>query len=235
MLKRFLLIAALTMGMFSFSFAQENNTKLFTGVWKGALDIQGQSFTVIFTFAEKDGKLSGTAESPEQGGGTISLDNIAVTGNKIQFDIAPIRGGFEGVYKEEKKVLDGSIVMGEQGYPITLEKDTKAAADEAKKFTSIWEGAIDFQGKSIRLVLKIYSNEDGTLGAMVDSPDQGVSNIPADGVKLTDENLSFNMPSASAVYSGKIDKATMTAKGTFTQRGSEFALELKKSDKPIQK
>lgn len=234
MLKRFLLIAALTMGVYSSSFAQANNAKLFAGVWKGMLDVQGQSFTVIFTFAEKDGKLSGTAESPEQGGGTISLDNIAITGNKIQFDIAPVRGGFEGVYKEEKKVLDGSIIMGEQGYPITLEKDSKAATDEAKKFTSIWEGALDVQGKVIRLVLKIYSNEDGTLGAMVDSPDQGVSNIPAEGVTLTDETLSFNMPSASAVYSGKIDKATMTARGTFTQRGNEFALDLKKSDKPIQ-
>lgn len=234
MLKRFILTAALVAGMFSLSFAQENNTKKFAGIWKGALDMQGQSITVIFTFIEKDGKLTGTGESPEQGGGTIALDNIAVAGNKIQFDITAVRAGYDGTFNEAKKIIEGTLVMGEQGMPLNLAKDENAKVPEEKKFTSVWEGVLAVPNASFRVIIKIYTNADGTLGGVLDSPDQNAT-ISITEVTLTDELLKFVVPTGSSTYSGKIDKATMTAKGIFSQGGQEIPLELKKADNPVQK
>lgn len=234
MRKKLFLIALLSVGIFSISFAQGNNAKKFFGTWSGVVEIQGQSYTAIFNFKEKDGVLTGTAESPELGAGTVALENIVVKENKIQLDIPSMRGGYEGSYNEEKKVLEGSLIMGEEAIPLILEKKKTASADEDKKISSIWEGTIDFQGTKIRLVLKIYKNEDGSFGGLIDSPDQGTTNIPAGKVIYSDEVLTFDMPAFGAEYTGKIDKTTMTAKGTFTQRGHDVPLDLKKVDKSAQ-
>lgn len=235
MLRKSILAAALVIGLFTISYAQGNNVKKFVGVWKGILDMQGQSATVIFTFTEKEGKLSGSAESPEQGGGAVTLDNIVVVENKIQFEITAVRGGFDGVYKEDKKVLDGTLVFGDQGVPLALTKDEKAVPAAEKKFDSIWEGTLVVQDKSLKIIVKVFKNEDGTLGAFLDSPDQKASNIPAASVSLKEDTFSFELSALGASYSGKIDKTTMVSKGTFSQGGMELPLDLKKADTPAQK
>lgn len=231
MFKKIFIIAVIFFGLISVSTAQENNAKKFAGVWKGILDLQGQSFSVIFTFAEKEGKLSGTAESPEMGGGATTIDNIVVTGTKIQFEIAAARAGFEGTLKEEKKIIDGTLIMQEQGYPLVLTKDDKAVPAEEKKIDTVWEGALSVQGTTIPLVFKTYTKPDGTIGGLLDSPSQNTVNIPASSASLTADELKFEISAIGASYTGKIDKATMTAKGTFSQAGQEFPLDLKKAEK----
>jgi hypothetical protein len=235
MLKRILSSMLFIAVLSSVSIAQDNNVKKFAGVWKGLLDMQGQTMTVIFSLTEKDGKLSGTAESPEQGGGAVPLENIVVTANKIQLEIPMVRAGYEGTLKPDNKNIDGTLVIQEQGIPLPLVKDEKAAQAEDKKIDSYWEGSLTTPNGQIPLVFKTYTKKDGTIGGLLDSPLQKVSNIPASSAVLTADELKFEISAMSASYSAKIDKATMTAKGTFTQGGQEFALDLKKVDKPTEK
>jgi hypothetical protein len=247
-LKRMLFVTALVIGLLSVSYAQENNVKKFVGVWVGVIDAGGQTMTVIFKIQEKDGKLSGTAESPERGGETIPLENLVVSGNKIQFELTPVQGGFDGVYKEDTKKIDGTLVVNQQGIPLLLAKDEKAAPAEnapaaaekvaapaERKYESFWEGTLETSGGNLRIVLKIYKNADGKLCAVADSPDQGAKDLPITTVTLTEDALNFEATDIGAVYTGKIDKATMTAKGKFTQGGMEFDLNMKKVDKPSEK
>jgi hypothetical protein len=230
-LKRMFFVTVLIFGLLSFSYAQENNAKKFAGVWVGVIDAGGQTMTVIFKLQEKDGKLTGTGESPVQGGGAIALENITIAGNKIQFEISAVQAGFDGVYKEDKKVIDGTFVINQQGIPLVLTKDEKAAVEPEKKYDSIWEGSMAAQSGPLKIIVKIFKNADGTLGATGDIPDKGVKNIPVDSITLTEDILEFTMTSVGASYKGKIDKATMTAKGTFTKGAGEMALDLKKTDK----
>jgi len=235
MLKRMFLFIVFVLASFTFFYGQENNIKKFTGTWKGVLDMQGQTYSVILNIVEKGGKLTGTIESPEQGGGVVIIENVAVEGNKIQFEISAIKGGYDGTLKEEKKMLDGSLIINEQGVPFSLIKDEKSIQKEEIKFTSVWEGTLIFANISLKIVFKTYQKEDGTLGGMLDSPDQKVSNIPADKVVCNDETLSFEIGAIGASFSGKIDKATMTAKGAFNQRGQDIPLDLKKTEQAVQK
>jgi len=232
MLKKLLSVLLFMAVLSSVSIAQDTNVKKFAGVWKGLLDMQGQTLTVIFTLTEKDGKLSGTAESPEQGGGAVPLDNIVITGNKIQLEIPMVRAGYEGTLKPDNKNIDGTFVIQEQGIPLPLVKDDKAAQSEEKKIDTYWEGTLTVPGASMPLVFKTYTKKDGTIGGMLDSPSQNVTNIPTSSATLTADELKFEIGAMNATYSGKIDKATMTAKGTFSQNGQDFPLDLKKTDKP---
>lgn len=102
---------------------------------------------------------------------------------------------------------------------------------EEKQFTSLWEGKLKISVASLRLVLKTFKNDDGTLGAYLDSPDQGAKNIPATSITMTDDSLKFSVASIGASFAGKIFKDSSLVKGTFTQRTLSLPLELKKIDK----
>lgn len=105
---------------------------------------------------------------------------------------------------------------------------------DEKQFTSLWEGKLKISAVSLRLVLKTFKNDDGSLGAFMDSPDQGAKNIPVSSVTMTDDSLKFAIQAIGASYSGKIYKDSALVKGTFKQGGMALPLDLKKIDTIIE-
>jgi len=99
---------------------------------------------------------------------------------------------------------------------------------ETKNFTSYWEGNLKISAISYRLVLKIYKNDNGTIGAFMDSPDQNANNIPVGSITLTDDSLKFDVLAARGSYAGKIEKDSMIAVGKWTQMQMSLPLNLKK-------
>ena len=102
---------------------------------------------------------------------------------------------------------------------------------DQKKYESLWEGKLKVSGVTLRLVLKIFKNGDGSLGAVLNSPDQTKQDLPVSSVSLTDDSLKFESTMLMASYAGKINKDSMISVGKFTQRGSAFDLTLKKVEK----
>jgi pimeloyl-ACP methyl ester carboxylesterase len=90
-----------------------------------------------------------------------------------------------------------------------------------------WLGKLSVSAVELRLVFNIKSNEKDSLSATMDSPDQGSKNIPLGRVILKDENLIIQAPLLLGEYKGTIINDT-TIKGTWTQRGAAYALDLKK-------
>ncbi|MCX6169656.1 MAG: alpha/beta fold hydrolase [Ignavibacteriales bacterium] len=107
----------------------------------------------------------------------------------------------------------------------------EAQKKDEKQFTSLWEGKLKISTVSLRLVLKTFNNEDGSLGAYIDSPDQGAKNIPVTTITLTEDSLKFAVQSIGASYIGKIYKDSLLIKGTFKQGALSLPFELKKIDK----
>lgn len=107
------------------------------------------------------------------------------------------------------------------------EQEKAAAAKQEKTFTSLWEGKVS----GLRIILKIYTKEDGSTGGLLDSPDQAAKDLPVASVTLTDDSLKFNAPMLRASFAGKLDKTVMTVTGIFKQMQNEIPLVLKKVDK----
>ncbi|MDR1370442.1 MAG: alpha/beta fold hydrolase [Dysgonamonadaceae bacterium] len=90
-----------------------------------------------------------------------------------------------------------------------------------------WRGSLNIQSnKSYSIVFNI-SEENGVLVTKMDSPDQGAKGIPTESTTLSGNEVEIKMPALQAQYKGIVeDRVTM--KGTFTQMGMEFPLELTK-------
>jgi dienelactone hydrolase len=90
-----------------------------------------------------------------------------------------------------------------------------------------WLGKISANGGEIRLVFNLKLNDKDSLIATLDSPDQGVKNIPLGRVILNNEKLTIKAPLLLAEYNGTIINDT-TINGTWTQRGGNISVNLKK-------
>lgn len=106
-----------------------------------------------------------------------------------------------------------------------------SAQQKENQATEYWEGKLNISGASLRLVLKVLTNDRGVLSAKLDSPDQNVENIPVSLISIANDSLKFEVASLIAKYSGKIEKDSMIAKGIFKQASLSLPLILKKVEK----
>jgi hypothetical protein len=95
----------------------------------------------------------------------------------------------------------------------------------------IWQGTLKVSAIQLRIVFKIKKTTEGQLTASMDSPDQGAKDIPVDKVTFKNDSLILEMPSLQGEYTGKLNSKGTTVEGTWTQRGREFPLNLKKVEK----
>ena len=90
-----------------------------------------------------------------------------------------------------------------------------------------WLGKLSTNGIELRLVFNLKLNEKDSLIATADSPDQGAKNIPLGRVILKDDKLTIQAPTLMGEYNGIIT-GDSTIDGTWTQRGVNFTVNLKK-------
>jgi fermentation-respiration switch protein FrsA (DUF1100 family) len=92
----------------------------------------------------------------------------------------------------------------------------------------IWLGSFSAGGMELRLVFHISKNEDGTYSGTMDSPDQGAAGLEMNPVNFEEGILTAEWPRGQFVYTGKLAEDGLNIKGSFTQGGATFNLDLKK-------
>ena len=95
-----------------------------------------------------------------------------------------------------------------------------------------WLGKISSNAIDLRLIFNLKLNDKDSLIATADSPDQGVKNIPLGQVILKDNKLTIQAPMIMGEYNGTIT-GDSTINGTWTQRGGDYPVNLKKLKTPF--
>ena len=98
----------------------------FTGVWKGK--IEAFNLTVVMNISEKEGKLSATMDSPDQGVKGIVCDQVSVSGNNITVSITAAGANYIGTLSEDNKTITGKFNQGGGSFDLVLGKGEIPAA-----------------------------------------------------------------------------------------------------------
>ena len=88
-------------------------------------------------------------------------------------------------------------------------------------FNGTWSGVIDV-GQSVTIVFNIQQTSDG-VNVPWDAPDQGAFSLPATAT-ISGNELNVDIPASRASYKGTLEGETL--KGTFTQMGYGFTLNM---------
>ncbi|MBU1097909.1 MAG: alpha/beta hydrolase [Bacteroidetes bacterium] len=202
------------------------------GDWQGKLTVGEQKLTIIFHIDYANRQLTATLDSPDQGAYAIKVDNVTLQGRDLMMDIKSISGSFGGEINEKADEITGTWKQGTMSLPLNVSKqNNKIIAPEDIVFKEIWQGKLQVSGIELRLVIKIYNKEDGSLGAYLDSPDQGVKNINVSSVTKNDKELLLDIESIMGKYKGEYNSEANKIIGTWSQRGAEYPLTLEKTDK----
>lgn len=94
---------------------------------------------------------------------------------------------------------------------------------QAQAITGDWHGQLDVMGSKLRISFHIKQEENKYISTM-DSPDQGAFDIATESTVFENGIVTINMKSIGAEYIGRLDGENI--KGTFTQGGQSFPLDL---------
>jgi hypothetical protein len=100
-------------------------------------------------------------------------------------------------------------------------------AQSNDKIKGNWLGILKAPGIELRVVFKVTEDEDGSLMATLDSPDQGAYDIPVDSTIYNDPDIKFVVQAVAGYYEGRFLGDSIV--GTWTQ-GASLSLNLKRSE-----
>ncbi len=233
-----ILLLFLTAGSLS-AFAQTDPA----GHWEGAINTPATELVIIVELKQEASALTGTISIPAQGMKGFALANVKLQGQELSFEMPNVPGtpSFKGTLSADGNSVEGSMSQGGATLPFKLrrfseaevaEAAKKAAAEAAKKPESVWEGILNAGPSSLRLVVRVFKKDDGSLSGKMDSPDQGARDISIPSVTMTDTKFSFALPAINGSFQGTLNQQKTEAAGEWAQMGNTFPLTLKKVEKP---
>lgn len=101
--------------------------------------------------------------------------------------------------------------------PATAKSPSAAANPEG-----IWFGTLDAVTVKLRIAFRVTRKPDGTLGATLESLDQGDQEVAIERTTYAAPTLTFDLAARDIRYEAKLDGDTLT--GTFTQKGHALPL-----------
>jgi pimeloyl-ACP methyl ester carboxylesterase len=204
------------------------------GDWQGTLSAGGAQLRLVLHVAEaKDGGLTATLDSVDQGANGIPVTAILLKNSRLSLAIDAVHGSYEGTVNKDATEIDGTW---SQGQPLALDfkrVPTQAVAAAAAKpaapsdVDGTWLGSLDAGALKLRIVFKIVNTQDGLTAAM-QSPDQSPVWISATSVKRSGNSIIIAINGIGATFEGKIAADLNSVDGTFTQMGNPLPLAVKR-------
>jgi len=98
-------------------------TPAIVGNWEGSIAVGAQSLRIQLHFTQtKEGALTGTLVSPDQGPDAIPIDKIDFKDAALHFEITAIAGTFDGSYDKAKDEISGTWKQSGQSLPLNVKR-----------------------------------------------------------------------------------------------------------------
>ena len=207
------------------------------GSWEGRVIVTPQIALklTLDVVKAKDGSLSGTWGSPDQGAKELALQSIAYTDGVLTFSAKNAGATYKGKLNEHGTEVIGEWVQGGKTFVLNFKRvdpSKVVVTPVPKELLGIWDGKLKLNGGiDLRVALKVEQGKDGALKATLASPDQGANDIPISSIGLKDNVLRFESKIIGAKFTGKRNEQGTAFEGEFNQHGASLPLKLMKTDK----
>jgi hypothetical protein len=197
------------------------------GRWEGAIALSNDSpIRAVFRVTTKDGQTAVAFDSPDQGVSGVAA-TVSRMGENVTFKVPMAQMMYVAKLSADGKTLTGEVAQGDTAVPLILTQKPPSAVAALTSpavvgLDGTWEGGIVTPMGDIAVLLHI-ATKDGRTTTLMDTPEQGVRDIPAltkrDGQKVTVE-----MPGIRASFSGDLLASGKTLAGEWIQSGQHLEL-----------
>ncbi|MGO8932668.1 MAG: hypothetical protein ACLPLZ_01060 [Terracidiphilus sp.] len=204
------------------------------GDWQGTLSAGGAELRLVLHMgAARDGSLTATLDSVDQGAYGIPVSAISVNGTAFKMTVDAVHGTYTGTVNKDASEIDGTW---SQGQPIDLNFHRSAtplpppAPPKPAAPTDIdgsWTGVMNTGATELHLIFKVVNTADGLM-AQMQSPDQSPVWIPASSVTRVGATVIIKLQGLAITFEGTISGDLGSIDGSFTQGNVKFPLLLKR-------
>jgi pimeloyl-ACP methyl ester carboxylesterase len=210
------------------------------GRWSGSLQAGEAVLHLVLRVSKaEDGSLKATIDSLDQGVYGIEVTFLTRKDSTIRFDVASVGASYEGKLAADHRTIEGDWSQGNVSLPLVFHRQAAGAgsqkpSDAIASTEGVWQGAMEGNGMRLRFQLHVSHDDQKQLVAALDSPDQGVSGLPAIKVSQKDAAFHFEIPVVSGVYDGTLNAAKSAITGSWAQNGVEQKLDFQRSDQLLE-
>lgn len=206
------------------------------GDWKGTLKTQGPELRLVLHVQKEGDGLKATLDSIDQGANGIPVADVSLKGNRLNLDVAAVKGTYDAEMSADGKTLTGNWRQAGLDLPLTMTRGS--GFDEGQPSTKsatvapllgVWEGSLDAGSSKLRVRFTLKDDDKGQISGKFDSIDQGAKGIPMSEMSLAGADFHFDLRGVGGKYDGKVSADKQTIKGTWYQGDAALPLEFAKS------
>jgi uncharacterized protein len=207
------------------------------GNWAGSLQAGDAVLHLVLHVSKaEDGSFKATIDSLDQGVYGIEVTSFTQKDSNLQFNVSSVDASYEGKISADHSGIEGVWSQGSVGLPLLFRRQAAGAgakrpSDAIAGSEGVWQGALEGNGMRLRLQLHVSHDDQQHLVAALDSPDQGISGLPATKVTQKQAVFHFEIPFVNGVFEGTLNPLKTIISGTWTQNDVERHLEFRRSDK----
>src|SRR5207245_682067 len=186
-----------------------------------------------------DGSFKATIDSLDQGVYGIEVTSFTQKDSNLHFNVSSVGASYEGRIAADHRGIEGDWTQGSASLPLVFHRQAASAgakkpSDAIASAEGVWQGALEGNGMRLRLQLHVSHDDQKQLVAALDSPDQGVSGLPAIHVSQKEAVFHFEIPVVNGVYEGTLNTAKSAMSGGWTQNGVTRDLKFQRSDQLLE-
>jgi uncharacterized protein len=210
------------------------------GHWTGSLQAgEAVLHLVLHVSKAADGSFKATIDSLDQGVYGIEVTSLTQKDSTLHFNVSSVGASYEGRIAADHGSIEGDWTQGSASLPLVFHRQAAGAgakkpSDAIASAEGVWQGALEGNGMRLRLQLHVSHDDQKQLVAALDSPDQGVSGLPAIKVSQKDAGFHFEIPVVSGIYDGTLNAGKTAITGSWTQNGVEQKLGFQRSDQLLE-
>ena len=233
-MRRLLFVLVLLLGSRGFAAAQTPAAAATpAGHWVGSIQA-GPGLDVEVDLEPQGAGWRGTITIPAQLARGVPLDAVTLKGTTVSFAMTGVPGDphFSGELAKDGTTITGTFTQGGGAVPMSLTRKGEAQFEKpvvnaalSNAMLGTWEGALDVQGKVLRLQLMLTNGAGGASGTLI-SLDQGNAKIPLGAITEKGAHLKVAVPMISGGFEGDLKGDELV--GTWTQGPGTLPLTFKK-------
>jgi hypothetical protein len=206
------------------------------GNWAGTLQAGDAVLHLVLHISkEADGSFQATIDSLDQGVYGIEVNSLVQKDSNLTFNVSSVGASYEGRISADHRSIDGGWTQGSISLRLVFHRQASGTgarkpSDAIASAEGVWQGALEGNGMRLRLQLHVTHDDQKQLVAALDSPDQGVSGLPAVKVSQKDNAFHFEIPVVKGSYTGTLNPAKSIMTGSWTQNGVAQKLDFQRSD-----
>ena len=210
------------------------------GNWAGSLQAGDAVLHLVLHISKtEDGVFKATIDSLDQGVYGIEVTSFTQDGSDVHFRISSVGTQYEGKIAADHSGIQGTWSQGNVGLRLNFHRPAAGAAakkpsDAIASAEGVWQGALEANGLRLRFQLHVTHDDQKQLVAALDSPDMGVSGLPAVKVSQKLMVFHFEIPVVDGVYEGTLNAAKSAINGTWTQGDITRNLNFQRSDQLLE-